>query len=200
MGALLSVAPDIEAMPYWDMAKDGVNGEYRHNPDKYIFTDKYFGDFFGNASNAYAVENGLFAHWPISEWSSERFGASSTIAEESYCVQREFFKGYATTTCSRCCGKDSSCSCTDADDFPTFLRDYDWCSPTLARNPANGPNAIKLGGSYEPVYREKTFLLAKTFRTTYGVGWTGRIVRLSAISFAIRPLLNLLVTQGSSNC
>eukprot|EP00439_Symbiodinium_sp_Y106_P072335 s179_g13.t1 len=69
--ALLAVDPSIEAMPYWNMAYDAQGGKYEMDPIKGIFTNNYFGDYYGNMGMAnYQVTNGLFANWPIAHWTS----------------------------------------------------------------------------------------------------------------------------------
>lgn len=156
--ALLAVDPGIEALPYWDMAADSVGGKYYQDVDKYIFSDKYFGSFWGEQPS-YAVTDGLFANWPIAEWSRERFGAESKMAGESICARSEFFSGHEASTCSECCGKES-CTCPSGATSPRWLRDHADCSPYTARQPNDpeGPQAnFKLGGSYDLVFRESDF-------------------------------------------
>ena len=70
--SLLSVDPSVGALPYWNAAYDSVNGKYRNDPKKYIFTDNFFGDLFPSAKKNYAVTNGLFVHWPISIYTSAK--------------------------------------------------------------------------------------------------------------------------------
>ena len=56
--SLLSINPDIGALPYWDLT--------RTTPS--IFTDQYFGSVPGSGNNG-IVSNGQFAYWPIvSNW------------------------------------------------------------------------------------------------------------------------------------
>jgi hypothetical protein len=131
--SLLSVDPSVEALPYWDYSKDTTTGDC-YQEDCYIFSDTFFGDDQGNPDENYAITNGLFAYWPIAEWTSDRFGADST--SNYTCQQQEYFKGTVASTCERCCGQDSSaCTCDQADDvFKHWLRNHDDCTPYLARN------------------------------------------------------------------
>eukprot|EP00756_Hemistasia_phaeocysticola_P059187 Hpha_TRINITY_DN3590_c0_g1::TRINITY_DN3590_c0_g1_i1::g.25686::m.25686 len=141
--ALLSVDPSIGAMPYWDMSLDSVDGAYRNDPKKYIFTDKYFGDYFGNETEAWAVTNGLFAYWPVAIWSSQKHGKESPLAAISECVRREYF---VPPNCSE-------------DNTTKLLRAHQDCTPFVARYPrdASGPNAV-LGGTSEITYTAADFL------------------------------------------
>lgn len=54
---------------------------YRNAPDKYIFSENYFGDFWGKPENDYAVVNGLFAEWPVAIWTEERRHWSPTCVK-----------------------------------------------------------------------------------------------------------------------
>lgn len=55
--ALLAVDPGIESLPYWNIALDAYpDGKYRDDPDKYIFTDKYFGHLFTDPNDGGIVK------------------------------------------------------------------------------------------------------------------------------------------------
>ena len=66
-------------VPYWDVAKDGLGGEYYGDPEKGIFTSNYFGSRPQKADN-WQVTDGLFANWPIAEYEEDRFGPTSDMA------------------------------------------------------------------------------------------------------------------------
>jgi len=72
--SLRAVDPEILAMPYWAMQLDSENGIYNpNNPgatdkDKYIFTKKYFGQYFTSEEDHFVVTDGLFAYWSVPEW------------------------------------------------------------------------------------------------------------------------------------
>eukprot|EP00008_Paramoeba_atlantica_P007787 CAMPEP_0201488550 /NCGR_PEP_ID=MMETSP0151_2-20130828/18868_1 /ASSEMBLY_ACC=CAM_ASM_000257 /TAXON_ID=200890 /ORGANISM="Paramoeba atlantica, Strain 621/1 / CCAP 1560/9" /LENGTH=475 /DNA_ID=CAMNT_0047873865 /DNA_START=169 /DNA_END=1596 /DNA_ORIENTATION=- len=152
--SLLSVDPTIEAMPYWDISADSSNGKYRNDPDKYIFTENYFGSY-QPTDRGYKVVDGLFAHWPIVEYTEDRFGSSSPLASVSTCIAKEYWKPKPASVCTRCCNSlDPRCKCTDDDDYPTLLRGFDNCIPTLVRNPSNNPLIL---GSNEIVFSEEDF-------------------------------------------
>jgi len=158
--ALLAVDPSIEAMPYWNMAYDAQGGKYEMDPIKGIFTNNYFGDYYGNMGMAnYQVTNGLFANWPIAHWTSERFGSKSHMAKGNPCIEKEYFKGTTASVCDRCCMDTSgTCECDeDTDTYSTFLRAHDDCTPWVARWPED-PDALgPLGGTYKLVYTEEDF-------------------------------------------
>eukprot|EP00808_Paulinella_micropora_P024537 g71512.t1 len=65
--SLLSIAPSLGAMPYWDISLDSTTGKF-YGTENFIFSDKYFGDYYGNQKENGTVTNGLFAYWPIVEW------------------------------------------------------------------------------------------------------------------------------------
>mmetsp|Transcript_4044 Transcript_4044/g.5581 ORF Transcript_4044/g.5581 Transcript_4044/m.5581 type:complete len:551 (-) Transcript_4044:60-1712(-) len=142
--ALLAVDPKIEAMPYWHIAFDSVDGKYRNDPDNYIFTDKFFGSLYGDESQGYAVTDGLFAYWPISEYSSKSYGKKSTLAKDNVCIREEWFR---------------PSKCSDNKGAKTYIRNHEDCTPYLARDPADpaGPNVYQLGGTYEMVYTVSDF-------------------------------------------
>ncbi|CAE7598404.1 unnamed protein product [Symbiodinium natans] len=153
--ALLAVDPSIEAMPYWNMAYDAVGGKYRNDPAKYIFTNNFFGSYYGAPPN-HAVVDGLFANWPVAHWTSERFGNKSHLAAGNPCITKEYFRGTKASTCDRCCGV-AACECGEDDKHTTFLRAHDDCTPVVARWPED-PDALgPLGGTYEIVYTEEDF-------------------------------------------
>mmetsp|Transcript_6769 Transcript_6769/g.11923 ORF Transcript_6769/g.11923 Transcript_6769/m.11923 type:complete len:569 (-) Transcript_6769:3135-4841(-) len=156
--ALLAVDPSIKAMPYWDISldaldEDGNPGKYRNNPDKYIFTDKYFGSYWGNSSYNYAITDGLFPLFPIGEYSRNKYGRTSKLAKNNKGIREEYFTGYTATTCKRCCF-DSDCTCKKSDKYSTFIRDHDDCTPYATRNPKSQD---ELGGTYELVYTKRDF-------------------------------------------
>ena len=141
--ALLAVDPSILALPYWDYSRDTKSGDC-FEKECYIFSDAFFGDIQGNADENYAVTNGLFANWPITEYSSDRFGAASNLNVP--CTINEYFKGFVSTVCTRCCGKDDTCICDQVDDvFPHYLRNHDDCTPYVARNPGE---SLPIMGTY----------------------------------------------------
>lgn len=120
--SMLAVDPSIGAMPYWDYSKDTQTGEC-FEEECYIFSDNYFGSLSGNAAKNHAVTDGLFAYWPVVEWTSERFGSESNL--DVKCTNEDWFNGTTTENCTRCCG-DDGCVCDQQnDDYPTYLRDHD---------------------------------------------------------------------------
>lgn len=149
--SLLAVDPEIGALPYWDVALDSQNGgRYYQVEGQYIFSDDHFGDFVGNATENYMVTNGLFANWPVSEFSKENF-ANLDIP----CVNDDWFKGTTSVVCQRCCGNED-CTCTDQDEFVTFMRDHDDCNPFITRNGnLQPPNHV--GGLYELQFTQDDF-------------------------------------------
>ena len=66
-------------VPYWDVAKDGLGGEYHDDPENSIFSSKYFGSR-PKAEDNWQVTDGLFANWPVAEYTNERFGPLSDMA------------------------------------------------------------------------------------------------------------------------
>ncbi|KAL3908271.1 MAG: hypothetical protein SGILL_008546, partial [Bacillariaceae sp.] len=123
----------IEALPYWDYSKDTNTGEYYGDEENGIFTDRFFGNYSGNEEENHAVTDGLFAYWPIVEWTQQDFGAGSDL--NVMCTNAEWFNGTASRICSECCGKGDDCECSDDDTYPQWLRDHDDCTPYMARNP-----------------------------------------------------------------
>jgi hypothetical protein len=146
--ALLAVDPSIGALPYWNIANDAVGGKYRNDPEKYIYTDNFFGNYWTNSANGYAVSNGLFANFPITEYTRAKFGKDSWMAKDNKCIREEWFV-------PKKCDQSNPTS-------KTFLRDHDDCTPYVARNPlyvaANAKNG-GLGGSYELVFTPKDFAI-----------------------------------------
>ena len=138
--AFMAVDPKIEGLPYWNVALDSVNGTYRHDPEKYIFGPKHFGSREGTGPGK-AVVDGPFAWWPVPEFTPERFGQTSSLAQRSTCVRNEYFKGTKASTCSRCCLEaPGTCTCLSNDTFPQPLRDHDDCNHYVARGSSyNGP-------------------------------------------------------------
>ena len=144
--SLLSVDPTIGALPYWNVAFDAVHGKYRNNPAKYIFTSNFFGNLWNNEANGYAVTNGLFANWPIAEYTSDKYGNTSWLAQDNRCIREEWFK---PLTCD-----------SNNTNSPRYLRDHQDCTPVVARNPLDNTLNSKgtgLGGSFEMVYTESDF-------------------------------------------
>lgn len=157
--ALLAVDPSIEALPYWDISLDSVGGKYYKDPETWIFSDNFFGSYWGKGPN-YEVNDGLFANWPIPEWTRERMGADSRMAKDSFCIRSEFFSGMKSTTCPSCCGKGETCTCPKGEKVPTWMRNHPDCAPHVARQPNDkaGPQGFfKLGGTYDLIYRQKDF-------------------------------------------
>mmetsp|Transcript_95622 Transcript_95622/g.276261 ORF Transcript_95622/g.276261 Transcript_95622/m.276261 type:complete len:570 (-) Transcript_95622:120-1829(-) len=156
--ALLSVEPSIEAMPYWNIAYDAVDGKYRNDAEKYFFSDNFIGSFYGTGPN-HEVEDGLFKNWPVEKYSSARFGASSPLATQdgktNRCIKDEWFV-------------PEPCSCNESS-CPTYLRDasHQYCSGVVARWPKdpNGQmfmqsdgtalNPDGQGGTWEIVFSEE---------------------------------------------
>jgi len=82
------------------------------------------------------VTNGLFAFWPITEWTADKFGADSPLNVQ--CTNEQWFNGTQADTCPECCGKDTStCKCKSA--APTWLRAHEDCTPYVARQPSSQP-------------------------------------------------------------
>eukprot|EP01137_Pigoraptor_chileana_P016510 Opistho-2@73390 len=149
--ALLSVDAGIGALPYWHAAFDAVNGTYRNNPDKYIFTCKYFGDWKTKAAEGYAVKNGLFADWPVAEFTSDKYGKSSWLAPANKCVREEWF---------------SPLPCNSKNPKSTrYIRNHLDCTPTVARNENDVVlnQGAGLGGSTEIVYTDADFKACSSF-------------------------------------
>jgi len=144
--SLLAVDASIGAMPYWNVANDAVNGIYRNDPSKYIYTDTYFGNYYGTSETNYSVLNGLFANWPIAVYTEDRFGKTSVLAVDNKCARDQWFKPNP---------------CSNATGAKTYLRDHEDCTPVLARNPHDptSPNSqgTGLGGSFEIVYTEADY-------------------------------------------
>ena len=131
---------------------------YRNDPNKFIYPDNFFGDFWTKESDQYAVVNGLFAEWPVSVWTEERFGPNSELANRtgSMCIRSGFFPGTVATKDD--CGDDYT---------PTrWFRDHVECSQYVARQPndPNGPQAyFRLGGHYGIVYSKEEFEACSTY-------------------------------------
>jgi hypothetical protein len=131
---------------------------YRNDPNKFIYSDNFFGDFWTKESDQYAVVNGLFAEWPVSVWTEERFGPNSELANRtgSMCIRSGFFPGTVATKDD--CGDDYT---------PTrWFRDHVECSQYVARQPndPNGPQAyFRLGGHYGIVYSKEEFEACSTY-------------------------------------
>lgn len=142
----------VKAIPYWDQSLDSSAdpvGIYFNDDEKFIYTNNYFGDFWTKAEDEYAVVNGLFAEWPVAQWTEERFGATSNL-NQSKCIASQFFTGTVATT----------------SDCPNYTKDIRWfrdhvdCSQYVTRQPddPDGPQAVQpLGGSYGIVYSKEEF-------------------------------------------
>lgn len=159
--ALLSVDPSIEAMPWWDLAADSVGGKYYKDGDNYIFSDKYFGSYWGQGPGNEVID-GMFANWPIPIFSEETFGSKSPMATKAYCVRHGYFTGMKASTCTQCCDggfHKEGCTCPD-EDLPIYMRSQTDCTATLARQPDDkrGPQGyFMLGGSMDLVYNNESF-------------------------------------------
>ena len=122
-----------------------MNGKYHNDPDNYIFSDKYFGDFLGDPNNNYIVTNGLFAYWPVVEWTEERYGTKSPLNVQ--CTREQWYVGTQSTVCDECCGKGGECICSpEKSTFKRFVRGnddafrrQDRCAPYLTRNTWESP-------------------------------------------------------------
>lgn len=133
--SLLAIDPLIEAMPYWNMQFDASNGTYRHDPDKYIFSENFFGSMRGDPDNGFALSDGQFAFWPVSLFNSSKHAADSPRTDLK-CLQQGWINPAPASVCRRCCGStDPSCKCDQDDDvFDRFLRAHDECMPHTVRN------------------------------------------------------------------
>jgi len=154
--SLLAVDPEIEAMPYWNMAFDAVGGKYRDDLTKYIFTDLYFGSYRGTGPN-YEVIDGLFKYWPVVEWTRERFGNLSYLAPDNKCIREEYFKGTVPSVCDQCCNISCDCDAVPGATYTRRLRAHDDCSDYVARWPEDPDSLGPIGGTYEIVYNEADF-------------------------------------------
>lgn len=130
--SLIAIDPEIEAMPYWNVAYDALGGRYRNDPRQYIFSDAFFGSYRGDPQQSFAITNGLFAYFPIFEYNASRHGSQSS--SNYRCLREGWIRPTRTTVCRRCCGK-TNCVCDPAKDvFNTFLRNFDECSPYTTRD------------------------------------------------------------------
>lgn len=150
--SLLAIDPRIEALPYWNLAFDSENGKYRNDPEKYIFTDKFFGSFRGDPKENFAVVDGLFARFPIVKYNPTRHSAQS--GSNLQCLQEGRVQYTRASTCRRCCGKPQ-CKCDRPGDvFDTFIRGFDDCSPYTVRN---YEEFAPFDGTREILYSESDF-------------------------------------------
>jgi hypothetical protein len=73
------------------------------------------------------VQDGLFANWPISQYSKDRFGGKSPLARRGgrlrRCIAEEWFASEV-----------KPCKCEE-DACPTFLRHHDGCQTVVSRWP-----------------------------------------------------------------
>lgn len=150
----------VRAIPYWDQSLDSEDpvGKYTNDPNKFIYSENYFGNFWTEASDSYAVVNGLFAEWPVSVWTEERFGPKSELANRtgSMCIRSGFFPGTVATKDD--CGADYT---------PTrWFRDHVDCSQYVTRQPddPNGPQAYgPLCGHYGICFSKEEFDSCSTY-------------------------------------
>ena len=70
--AMLSIAPKLQALPYWGASLDTETCHYFQDQD-FAFGPKYFGGCTGNASAKYQVTDGVFAYWPIANFNPEEY-------------------------------------------------------------------------------------------------------------------------------
>lgn len=127
--SLLAIDPSIEAMPYWNVFRDTPDSDdcYGYDNECYIFSDKYFGDLYGDSSEDYAVTNGLFAYWPVPIYSSEKYGNDSPWGDRSLCMEEEWFDGTRASNCD------------DYDDIRFLRTSSSICTRYAARNPGEIP-------------------------------------------------------------
>ncbi|KNC76306.1 hypothetical protein SARC_11183 [Sphaeroforma arctica JP610] len=77
---LLSIRPEFKALPYWDMALDSaIGGKYAMSDEDSIFSPKFFGSYTGNPSENYAVTDGSFAYWPVSQFNSTEYAPYADV-------------------------------------------------------------------------------------------------------------------------
>ena len=117
-----------------------------HTPDKnreasFRIAGKYADIICYNYYKSWYPEQAVTEMWSrvmdkpfmITEWYAK--GMDSGM--ENQCYQNEYFKGFQSTVCERCCGL-AGCECDQPDDvFPHYLRDHDDCTPYVARNPVS---------------------------------------------------------------
>eukprot|EP00931_Biecheleriopsis_adriatica_P003998 TRINITY_DN105739_c0_g1_i1.p1 TRINITY_DN105739_c0_g1~~TRINITY_DN105739_c0_g1_i1.p1 ORF type:complete len:592 (-),score=97.17 TRINITY_DN105739_c0_g1_i1:37-1812(-) len=166
--ALLSVDPSIGAMPYWNMAYDSYNGKYRHDPEKYFFTEHFIGSFMPNNSK-HEVTDGQFEYWPVLNWTRERFGNESELVHQdgkfNRCIADEWFK-------------PEPCDCSEAE-CPRKLRasTSSYCNDYVSRWPQDPDGQAMVvdgvainpdgqGGTWEIVYTEADFDHCASFTET----------------------------------
>ena len=95
------------------------------------FTSLIFLLFGVHLSCAWTVTNGLFAYWPIAEYTDERFGPNSELAantDNAECIKENYFVGVEADVCDKCCGRTDDCECTSTDKNTTWLRCKFICS------------------------------------------------------------------------
>lgn len=153
--SLLSVDPEIGALPYWNMALDSSTGKYRHDKQNYIFSDNFFGSFRGNEQSNFVVTDGQFANWPIDHFNESRHGWKSNSKHQ--CLQQGWINPSPSRTCRRCCGKShDECQCDKRHDvYDRFLRTTGECSPFAVRDYSQFP--IMIDNTRELLYEEKDF-------------------------------------------
>lgn len=78
--ALLSVVPQLGALPYWDITLDTRGGKYANtsNPN-YIFSKNWAGSITGDPTKFYTVTDGLFAWHEVSYFDWDEYGHVSKI-------------------------------------------------------------------------------------------------------------------------
>lgn len=150
--ALLAIDPEIEAMPYWNVAYDSQGGKFRNDPENHIFTENYFGSVRGQPKNAFGLVDGKLAHFPAVEFDPMQHTSAS--GSQFRCIQEEWLKVPTNSICRRCCGK-TKCKCDRDDDiFDTFLRTFPECSPSTVRNYEEFPI---MDGTRDFVFTDKDF-------------------------------------------
>lgn len=68
--SMLAVCPSLGALPYWDQTLDSETGRYFADPNKWIFSNVYFGSYTGDAKAGYVVTDGAFRYWPIANFTT----------------------------------------------------------------------------------------------------------------------------------
>jgi len=63
--SLLSIAPELGAVPYWNMDID--KAEFVNPDDSIIWSSDWFGSAHPRAEDGYMVKDGYFANWPIAK-------------------------------------------------------------------------------------------------------------------------------------
>lgn len=153
--ALLAIDQSIEAIPYWNIQLDAINGTYRHDPNNYIFSENFFGSWRGDPNNGFALSDGPFAFWPVPLFNSSLHGTDSPD-KHLKCLQQGWINPAPASICRRCCGStDVACKCDQDDDvFDRVLRGHDNCMLYAVRNYEEAPI---VGGTREILFTEDDF-------------------------------------------